>query len=144
MHQLNPVMYHRWYHILVLKLPWHKIFFPNEVVQRVVKLSKITLIYKKKWKTEKKSKFLDICWPLKLCLHDFAWQSLHCSIIPREKNKVSVICGTKSKRSMILQGKVCIAPWFCGAKFALLHNFAGQRQSFKSKNIAKKVIFLFL
>ena len=61
--------------------------FPNKVVQRVVKISEITLIYKNNQKMEKNIKFKGMCWPLKLCLHDFAGQSLHCSIIPRGKGQ---------------------------------------------------------
>ena len=51
------------------------------MVQRVVKVSE------KQWFTKmKKFLFEDICWPLKLCLRDFAEQSLHCSIILRGKD----------------------------------------------------------
>ena len=42
---------------------------------------------KKIRKKEKTIKFYDIFWPLKLCLHDFAEQSLHCSIILRGKEQ---------------------------------------------------------
>ena len=64
----------------------------------------------------KKFKFEDICWPLKLCLRDFAEQSLHCSIILRGKERsLRDFAGQRTK-----------ALWFCGAKSALLHNFAGQ------------------
>ena len=55
-------------------------------------------------------------WPLKLCLLDFAEQSLHCSIILRGKEW----------RLCNFAGQSTIAPWFCGTKSALLHNFAGQ------------------
>ena len=60
--------------------------------------------------------FEDICWPLKLCLRDFAEQSLHCSIILRGKER--------SLRNFA--GQRMKALWFRGAKSALLHNFAGQ------------------
>ena len=45
--------------------------------------------YKKK---DKEIRFLLLCWPLKLCVPCFAGQSLH--------------------YSLILRGKVCIAPYF--------------------------------
>ena len=64
----------------------------------------------------KKFNFEDICWPLKLCLCDFAEQSLHCSIILRGKERsLRDFAGQRTK-----------ALWFRGAKSALLHNFAGQ------------------
>ena len=64
----------------------------------------------------KKFKFEDICWPLKLCLRDFAEQSLHCSIILRGKERsLHDFAGQRTK-----------ALWFRGAKSALLHYFAGQ------------------
>ena len=87
------------------------------MVQRVAKISEITMFYKKIIrKKEKKFKFEDICWPLKLCLRNFAEQSLHCSIILRGKEQsLRDFAGQRTK-----------ALWFCGAKSALLHNFAGQ------------------
>ena len=64
----------------------------------------------------KKFKFEDICWPLKLCLRDFAEQSLHFSIILRGKERsLRDFAGQRTK-----------ALWIRGAKSALLHNFAGQ------------------
>ena len=60
--------------------------------------------------------FENICWPLKLCLRDFAEQSLHCSIILRSKEQ--------SLRDFAGQGTKAL--WFRGVKSALLHNFAGQ------------------
>ena len=48
----------------------------------------------------------------------------------------------KNEDSIILRGKdkVCIAPSFCGAKSALLHNFAGQRMvKMDPKKIVKYV-----
>ena len=56
-------------------------------VQRIVKISEITMIYKNYHKKEKEIKFQSICWPLKLCLHNFAEQSLHCSIILQGKEQ---------------------------------------------------------
>ena len=64
----------------------------------------------------KKFKFEDICWPLKLCLRDFAEQSLHCSIISWGKEQS--LRDAAGQRTKTL--------WFCGAKSALLHNIAGQ------------------
>ena len=59
---------------------------------------------------------VDILWPLKICLHDFAQQSLHCSIILQGKEQsLRDFAGQRTK-----------ALWFRGAKSALLHNFAGQ------------------
>ena len=53
---------------------------------------------------------------LKLCLHDFAGQSLHYSIISRGKEQsLCYFVGQRTK-----------APGSRGAKSALLHNFAGQ------------------
>ena len=86
------------------------------MIQRVVKVSEITMFYKNNEKKVKKFKFEDICWPLKLCLRDFAEQSLHCSIISRGKEQ--------SLRNFAGQRKKAL--WFRGAKSALLHNFAGQ------------------
>ena len=58
----------------------------------------------------KKFKFEDVCWPLNLCLRDFAEQSLHCSIISRGKERsLHDFAGQRTK-----------ALWFCGAKSALL------------------------
>ena len=41
----------------------------------------------KKFEEKKTIKFDDIFWPLKLCLLDFAEQSLHCSIISQGKEQ---------------------------------------------------------
>ena len=38
-------------------------------------------------KKETTIKFYDVFWPLKLCLHDFAEQCLHCSIILRGEER---------------------------------------------------------
>ena len=52
----------------------------------------------KKIKKEKTIKFDDIVWPLKLCLHDFAEQCLHCSIILRgNKRSLFDFAGQKTK-----------------------------------------------
>ena len=64
----------------------------------------------------KNFKFENICWPLKLCLRDFAEQSLDCSIILRGKERSLRDFAGKERRlcefagqslhcSMILQGK---------------------------------------
>ena len=78
-----------------------------------------TYLQKKVRKKNRKSSFKIIFllfWPLKLCLCDFAGQSLHCSMILRGK----------VWRLYDFAGQSMKAPWFCGAKSALLYNFAGQ------------------
>ena len=79
---------------------------------------------------QKKKKIYLILWlfllwflPLKLCLFDFAGQSLHCFIILRSKErrlcdfaKKITICDFAEQRTKAL--------WFCRAKSALLYNFA--------------------
>ena len=79
------------------------------------------MICKNNQKKREEFKFTDICWPLKICLHDFAGQSLHCSITRGAKNEVSVILQGKEQKvwdfagqslhfSMISRGKGCITP----------------------------------
>ena len=51
-------------------------------------------------KKETTIKFDDIFWILKLCLHDFAEQSLHCSIISRGKEQS--LCDFAGQRTKAL------------------------------------------
>ena len=114
------------------------------MVQRVVKISKITLIYKNNQKIKEENQIKRYLLAPEIMSPWFCGAKsalLHNSLGQRTKSLW--FCGAKNKGFVILRGKVCIAPWFRGAKSALLHNFAEQRQIFKSKNTATKEIFFY-